>query len=60
MCAHSVLVGGVCGSGMSCSLEHEEQVFVFLSSAAVEVAKVGGIGDMVDDETQPQQTAQDH
>ena len=60
---YSVLVGGVCvyiGSGMSCSLEHEEQVSVFLSSATIKVAKVGGIGDMVDNETQPQQTAQDY
>ena len=44
----------------SCSLEHEEEVSVLLSGAAVEVAKVGGIWDMVDYETQPQQTAQDH
>ena len=48
------------GSGTSCSLEHEEQVSVFLSSATIKVAKVGGIGDMVDNKTQPQQTAQDY
>ena len=31
-----------------CSLEHEEQVWVPLSSATVEVAKVGCVGDVVD------------
>ena len=35
------------GSGKSGSLEHEEQVSVLLSGATVEVAKVGGIGDII-------------
>ena len=43
-----------------CSLEHEEEVSVLLSSATVEIAKVGGVWGMIDYETQPQQTAQDH
>ena len=44
-----VLVGGVCVyivSGMSGSLEHEEQVSVLLSSVTVEVAQVVGIEDI--------------
>lgn len=36
-----------------CSLEHEEEVSVLLSSATVEIAKVGGVWGMIDYETQP-------
>ena len=44
---YGVLVGGVCVC--IASLEHKEQVSVLLSSATVEVAKVGGggIGDII-------------
>ena len=43
---YGVLVGVYIVSGMSGSLEHEEQVSVLLSSVTVEVAQVAGIEDL--------------
>ena len=45
---------------MSCGSEHEEEVRVLLSTAAVEVAKGRGVGDNVHTHAHPDQAAKNH
>lgn len=59
------LIGQTCDvlcSYMTCPdlLQHEVEIRVLLPSAAVEVAMVGGVGDVVSSHAQPQQAPQHH